>query len=258
MSLLLLPVTRQLLVRSVLWALIGAIYAPLFVVLHALLSPHLGAYAFAAAAAGAGAVGAAYYSARQAALVASLVGVASSLFVLMAFYHHAAFWHAAALCGVVGILTGLTIEFPSRCTANVLGKALLGGVSGVASGAVLTALTLLGAGFSPVVAVAFLVSVNGVIYVASVRRVVGATGMLPRRWCPVAEGLVIGVIAIIVGGSVWAFANSLSGYERAGLFLQVIDHSADGLPLAVAAGIAAGAVTGMLLELFDFAWIDDL
>jgi hypothetical protein len=242
----------------VLWALIGAIYAPLFVVLHALLTPYLGAFAFAAAAAGSGAVGAAYYSARQAALVASLVGVVATLFVLMAFYHHAAFWHAAALCGVLGVLIGLTIEFPSRCTANVPGKSLLGGISGALSGGVLSALALVGAGLSPVVAVAFLVSVNGVIYVASVRRVVGATGMLPRRWCPVAEGLVIGVIAIIVGGSVWAFANSLTGYDRAGLFLEVIDRVSAALPLAAGAGIVAGAVTGMLLELFDFDWIDDL
>jgi hypothetical protein len=242
----------------VLWAIIGAIYAPLFVVLQALLTPSLGAFAFAAAAAAAGAVGAAYYSARQAALVASLVGVVATLFVLMAFYHHVVLWHVALLCGVLGMLAGLAIEFPCRCTANVLGKSLLGGFSGAISGGILTAIALLGTGLSPVVAVAFLVSVNGVIYVASVRRVVGATGMLPRRWCPVAEGLVIGVIAIIVGGSVWAFANSLTGYDRAGLFLQVIDHTSPRLPLAVGAGIVAGAVTGMLLELFDFDWVDDL
>jgi hypothetical protein len=258
MSLALLPVTRQLLVRSVLWALIGAIYAPLFVVLHALLQPSLGAFAFAAAAAGAGAVGAAYYSARQAALVASLVGVVASLFVLMAFYHQAAFWHVALVCGVLGMVAGLAIEFPSRCTANVPGKSLLGAVSGAVSGGVLSAIALLGAGLSPIVAVAFLVSVNGVIYVASVRRVVGATGMLPRRWCPIAEGLVIGVVAIIVGGSVWAFANSLTGFDRAGLFLEVIDRNSSILPLAVGAGLVAGAVTGTLLELFDFDWIDDL
>lgn len=258
MSLALLPVTRQLFVRSILWALVGAIYAPLFVVLQALLAPHLGGLAFAAAATGAGAVGAAYYSARQAALVASLIGVVATLFVLIAFHDQASFWHAAVTCGALGVMIGLRVEFPSRCTANVVGKSLLGGLSGALSGGLLSLMALSGVGLSPVVAVAFLVSVNGVVYVASVRRVVGATGMLSRRWCPIAEGVLIGVIAVIVGASIWTFAMSLSAFDRAGPLLHVVEGAASGLPLAVGVGIAAGAITGMLLELFDFEWVDDL
>ncbi|MBK5931700.1 hypothetical protein [Halochromatium salexigens] len=258
MSLALLPVTRQLLIRALLWALIGAIYAPLFVILEALFAPMLGVFALAAAAACAGAIGAAYYSARQAALAASLIGVLATLFVLIVFSDHAAFWHAALLCGVLGLSTGLLIDFPSRCTANVPAKALVGAVTGAASGAALSALASFGLGLSSVVAVAFLVSVNGVIYVASVRWVVSATGGLPRRWCPFAEGAIIGLVAVIVGGSIWAFASALSGYDRPGLFLQVVESTSSGLPFAVAAGLAAGSVTGILLELFDFAWVDDL
>lgn len=258
MSLALLPVTRQLFVRMLLWALIGAIYAPLFIVLQALLEPYLGTFAFVAAATGAGAIGASYYSARQAALAASLIGVVTTLFVLILFYESAAFWHAALLCGVLGLATGLLIEFPSRCTANVPAKALVGALSGTVSGAMLTLVAVLGVGLSPVVAVAFLVSVNGVIYVASVRKVATTTGGLPRRWCPIAEGLVIGIVAIIVGGSFWAFASTVSGYHRPGFFLQVIESTSSALPLAVASGMVAGSVTGALLELFDFAWIDDL
>jgi hypothetical protein len=191
-------------------------------------------------------------------LAASLVGVLTTLFVLIAFYEQAAFWHAALLCGALGLATGLLIEFPSRCTANVPAKALVGALSGTASGAILSLAALLGVGLSPVVAVAFLVSVNGVIYVASVRSVATTAGGLPRRWCPVAEGFVIGTVAIIVGGSFWAFASTLSGYDRPGYFLQVVETTSPALPLAVAAGMAAGSITGALLELFDFAWIDDL
>ncbi|MEA3638685.1 MAG: hypothetical protein VBE63_01920 [Lamprobacter sp.] len=258
MSLALLPVTRQLLIRMLLWALIGAIYAPLFIVLEALLEPYLGPLSFVVAATGAGAIGASYYSARQAALAASLIGVVTTLFVLIAFYEQAVFWHAALLCGVLGLATGLLIEFPSRCTANVPAKALVGALSGALSGAALSLLVVLGFDLSPVVAVAFLVSVNGVIYVASLRTVATTAGGLPRRWCPVAEGLVIGVVAVIVGGSFWAFASLLSGYDRPGFFLQVVESTSSALPLAVAVGIAAGSVTGALLELFDFAWVDDL
>lgn len=258
MSLALLPVTRQLFIRMLLWALIGAIYAPLFIVLEALLEPSLGPFAFVAAATGAGAIGASYYSARQAALAASLIGGVATLFVLILFYEQAAFWHAALLCGVLGLATGLLIEFPTRCTANVPAKALVGALSGAASGAVLSVLAMLGFAVSPVVAVAFLVSVNGVIYVASVRKAAATAGGLPRRWCPIAEGLVIGVVAVVVGGSFWAFANTLSGYDRPGFFLEVIESTSSIAPLAVAAGMAAGGVTGALLELFGFAWIDDL
>lgn len=258
MSLALLPVTRQLLIRALLWALIGAIYAPLFVVLEALLAPMLGVFALVGAAACAGAIGAAYYSARQVALAASLIGALATLFVLILFHDQALFWQAALLCGVLGLATGLLVDFPSRCTANVPAKALVGALSGVASGAVLSALALFGLGLSSVVAVAFLVSVNGVIYVASVRWAVTAAGGLPQRWCPVAEGLVIGLVAIIVGGSVWTFASTLSGYDQPGLFLQVIETTSSGLPVAAAAGLAAGSVTGALLELFDFDWVDDL
>ncbi len=258
MSLALLPVTRQLFVRAILWALIGAIYAPLFIVLEALMAPHLGAFAFVGAATAAGAIGASYYSARQAALAASLIGAGGSLLVLMLFHEHAAFWHTALLCGALGVAAGFLIEFPTRCTANVPAKALVGALTGALSGAVLAALGLLNLGVSPVVAVAFLVSVNGVLYVASVRWVAGNAGGLPRRWCPVAEAIVIGLVAVIVGGSLWAFASTLSGYDRSGLLVQVIESTAAQLPLAVAAGAMAGGVTGSLLELFDFDWIDDL
>lgn len=258
MSLALLPVTRQLLMRGVLWALIGAIYAPLFIILEGLLEPVLGYFALAAAAAGAGIIGAAYYGARQAALVASLVGVIATLSVLIVFYDHATFVHAALLCGVLGMLTGLTFKFPRRCTENVVGKSLVGGLSGLVSGGLLSAGMLADIDLSPLVVVAFLVSVNGVIYVASVRHVVNQTGILPRRWCPVAEGVVIAAVAIFFGGCIWAFASTLSGYDRQDLFLRVIEHTAAMMPLVVAAGVASGIVTGVLLELFRFDWVDDL
>jgi hypothetical protein len=258
MSLALLPVTRQLFVRAVLWALIGAIYAPLFIVLEALMAPYLGDFAFIGAAMGAGAIGASYYSARQASLVASLIGAGGSLLVLLMLHEQTAFWHTALVCGALGVAAGFLIEFPTRCTANVPAKALVGAFTGAASGVVLAALALAGLGVSPVVAVAFLVSVNGVVYVASVRWVVASAGGLPRQWCPVAEAVVIGLVAIIVGGSIWAFAMSISGFDHPGHLLPVIETTSAILPFAVAAGAVAGGVTGSLLEMFNFDWIDDL
>jgi hypothetical protein len=253
------PIRRQLLVRALLWAVIGAIYAPVFVIFEGLAEPALGSFAMVAAAIGAGTIGAAYYGARQAALVASLVGTVATLFVLTAFYEQASFWHAASLCGALGMLTGLIVKFPTGCTAYVLGKVLVGGLSGLVSGAHLTAVALSGFSVSPLVAVAFLVSANGVIYVALVRRVAQNTGLLPVEWRPVVEGLIIGATATFVAGAIWAFTSTLSsGIERQDFFLVVVEQTAPIMPLAVVSGIVAGIVTGVLLELFDFEWIDDL
>lgn len=258
MSVALLPVRRQLFIRAIVWAVIGAIYAPVFVIFEGLAAPYLGPYAMVLAATAAGAIGAAYYGARQAALVASLVGVVATLFVLVSFYDRASFWHAALLCGALGMLTGLIFKFPRRCTAHVVGKVLVGGASGFVSGAGLTTAALLGLSVSPLVAVAFLVSVNGTIYVALVRRITQSTGLLPARWCPIAEGAVIGVTATFVAGTIWAFTSTLSGVERQDLFLAVVSSTSQIMPLAVGSGIVAGTVTGVMLELFGFEWIDDL
>lgn len=258
MRLALLPVSRQVVIRALLWALIGAIYAPLFTVLAVLFAPALGSFAMAGAAAVSGAVGAAYYSARQAALAASLVGVISALFVLLAFHEEAAFWHAALLAAGLGLVTGLLVDFPSRCTSNVLAKALAGGAVGALSGALLSLVALVGGQVSPVVAVAFLVSVNGVVYVASLRRIAAVTAVIPCRWCPLTEGLLIALVAVIVAGSLWAFATALGGYVHHELFPAVIEATSGSLPLVIAGGFAAGGITGALLQLFGFEWIDDL
>ena len=73
-----LPASRTSLVfvRGLVWAIIGLIYAPLFTALFVLFQAMgLGHWAFAPAAAIAGAVGAAFYSAREVALIGAVIGV---------------------------------------------------------------------------------------------------------------------------------------------------------------------------------------
>jgi len=249
---------RRAVLRAMAWALIGVIYAPLFAILHGLLVLELNDGAYAVAAAVAGGVGAAFYGARQVALAASLIGAAAALFLLVLFDGHAALWQLALLAGTVGLLAGLVVDFPSRCTSNVLAKVVAGALTGGLCGALVTgASTLTSLTLSMAAVVAFLVSVNGVIYVASVRHVSRVTATIPSRYCGLTEGLIIAVIAVIVAGSVWGFAGSLME-QRDDLLSVVMSQSATQMPVLVVAGLMAGGITGALLELFAFDWIDDL
>lgn len=245
-------------VRAMVWSLIGVIYVPLFVVLHALLVARLGGAAYVAAAAVAGAVGAAFYGARQLALVASLIGALSALAVLVIFDGVVPLVHLAVLASGLGLVTGLVLKFPYRCTTNVLAKVLAGALTGAFCGALLTgAATLLDVTLSMAAVVAFLVSVNGVIYVASVRQVARVTASIPPRFCGLTEGVIIAIIATIVAASVWGFAGTLME-QQDGLLAAVMRDSAVRMPALIAAGFIAGGITGALLELCDLEWIDDL
>jgi hypothetical protein len=258
MSLAIPSVRQRAVLRAMAWALIGVIYAPLFVILHGLLEPRFDGAAYTAAAAVAGGVGAAFYGARHVALAASLIGAVSALFMLVLFDGDAVLWHLAVLAGMIGLLTGLAVDFPSRCTTNVLAKVLAGGLTGALCGAFVTgASSLAGLTLSMAAVVAFLVSVNGVIYVASVRYVSRATAAIPGRFCGLTEGAIIAIIAVIVAGSVWGFAGTLME-GRTDLLAEVMNDAAVRMPALVAAGCVAGGITGALLELFDFDWIDDL
>lgn len=251
-------IPQRALIRAMVWATIGAIYAPLLVVLHALLIPAMGPAAYIGAAAVAGAVGAAFYGARQVALVASVIGAISALLVLVVLDGAGSFELVAALAAVAGIGTGLAVRFPSRCTAHVPAKVVTGGLTGALCGGMLAAAAgLNGPMLSLPVAVAFLVSVNGVVYVSSVPLLARLGAAVPDRFCNVVEGLVLAVIAVIVAGSVWGFSGMLLEEQR-DLLIAVIDGTSAEVPMAVAAGMVAGAVTGALLELFELAWIDDI
>ena len=142
------------------------IYAPLFVVLQQLLSPALSGYATVLAAAVAGAIGATFYGARQLALAATLIGVLCATLLLITVGPQAQAWHVAALASVLGLVAGVAVDFPHRCTANMGRKFIVGGAVGAFAGAVLFGVDLFTEFALPMAAaVAFLVSVTGVLYV---------------------------------------------------------------------------------------------
>ncbi|MCF7989730.1 MAG: hypothetical protein K9M02_04735 [Thiohalocapsa sp.] len=238
------------------WSLIGMIYAPLYVVLYELLSSVSGGWATVLAAAAAGGIGAAFYGARQLALTASLVGVSAGLLLLLVVGPDIPMWQVATATAALGLLTGAVLDFPNRCTANVGVKFAVGAGMSTVSGLVLTGIVLVVGGALPVAAaVALLVSVTGVLYVATLSLLPARERGGRPRFCSIAEGLVIAVIACFVATGLAAFADIFSDASRAPLTDALLATAGD-VPPAVIGGVIAGAVTGGLLELFEFSWVD--
>jgi len=245
--------------RALIWGMIGLIYAPLFLALQTgFQGLGLGQGASIPAAALAGAIGAAFYGARQVALAGAVVGllVASGLF--FALPPPIPLWQVVLGAAVVGAALGGVVRFPDRCSHNLPGKALAGLVTGAGCGGLLSlAQGLYPAGFNVAGALAFLVAVNGVLYVASVRWWVGLVGLRRGQACNLVEALVISVLAAAAAGSLWVVSGPLIGIV-AEPFLDAIEVLLRQIPVALLGGVIGGALAGALLQAFELRWAHDL
>ena len=250
---------RHLLLRALIWAIIGVIYAPLFMALQDLfLLANIGPWALVPAAALAGGAVAMLYGARQVAIAASLVGVTTGSIILLIPGAATELWQPALAGLVAGAVGGLFVSFPSICTSHVVAKA----VAGIASGALCGALLALAAPYVPlvrfeIVTVAFLVSVNGVLYVVTIQpwvRLLARIDAVDNRW---KEALVIGVVSMLTAASVWIVSKSIAG-EVSSPMAMALMALPDRLPGTLMAGAVAGAITGALLEIFRFRWVFDV
>ncbi len=253
---------RLVLVRGIVWGLIGLIYAPVFAALYALLiQVGAGSASYVPAAAIAGAAGAALYGSKEVALVGAGVGALIALCLLVALPGPVALPIVALSAAAVAAVVALTTSFPARCSHHLLGKMLAGFSAGGVGGAILALVEPLHPQVFALFAVlAFLVSVNGVLYVAGVRRWVAWTDGLrfKMRPCRVVETLVISVLAGFTAASVWLLAGSLMGWNAESVFGDAADALYRQLPVAMFGGLFGGAVAGVLLELFRFSWVHDL
>jgi hypothetical protein len=255
------PRGRSILLRGIVWGMVGLIYAPLFIALVAILERlGTGQATYVVAAALAGAAGAALYGAHELALVGSGVGVAVGLLLLILVPDLVSFEQGVLIAAALSALLGLLVAFPGHCTRQVPGKVLAGLSTGACCGLVVAvAEPLHPHPFSIFSLLAVLVSANGVLYVAAVRWWVA----LSRRWswetraCRLIEALVLAALAGLAAGSVRIMAGPLLG-ESAGLVGEVAAVVYDVLPLALLGGIFGGAVAGALLEAFGFAWVNDV
>ncbi|WP_373508051.1 hypothetical protein [Thiocapsa sp.] len=255
------PNWRMALLRGIVWSLIGMIYAPLFTGLSELFQGlGFGHGTFIAAAALAGAVGAALYGAREVALIATGIGVLVGVFVLMLFAEQIAVFHVVLTAAAAAGLVGLTVSFPARCSRHVPGKAMAGLATGALCGGFLALVEPFHPHqFSSFAVLAFLVSVNGVLYVVSVRWWLSLSRRLhcESRPCYVIESLVMATLAGVAAGSVWMMIGPLIEIES-GLWQSASAAMHDRIPMAILGGMFGGGVAGMLLEFFRFSWVHDL
>lgn len=249
------------LLRAVIWGLIGLVYAPLFLGLARLLE-HLGAGVTTdvLAAALAGGAGATLYTGREVALLGTGVGLAVGVASLLFAPPSASFHQAALVAGVFAALIGLHPSFPAHCDRQVPARVLVGVLTGALCGAVLAvAEPLHPEPFSTFSVLAFLVSVNGILYVGSVGPLLAVTRAmrlagLPRNWV---EALVAGSLAALAAGSVWMMAGPFLG-EPGPLLRGTSEAVYRGLPMAMLGGIFGGFVAGALLGAFRFPWAHEI
>lgn len=238
------------------------IYAPLFIGLAELMSG-LGAgfYAYPLAAGLAGAAGAVLYGARELALISTGIGAGAGVAVLIVLSGDATLTSVVLVAAGLAATVGLTVSFPQRCSRHVPGKLLAGLMAGMLSGVLLAIVEPLHAApFSAFAIVAFLVSVNGVLYVGTVSWWVTLSRRLrlESRSCYAVESLIMATLAAVAAGSVWMVVAPLlvSDASAAAQMASVSMHYE--LQEAVLGGLLGGGLAGFLLEIFRFSWVHDL
>ena len=249
---------RLIFLRGLIWSIIGLIYAPLFACLD-LVFQGLGLEhgSFIPAAAIAGLVGAIFYGARQVAIIGVVIGLLVATLAFFSIPGHLGIWQVALPAAAVGAGLGWLVRFPDRCSLQVPGKALAGLMTGAVCGLVLAfAQPLHPERFHVTGVVAFLVSVNGILYVATLAWWVRRARIGRGRSCNLVESLVIGVLAAAAAASLWVVAGPLIGAVD-GRYGPLLDAMLAQVPVAMLAGATAGALTGALLQAFRFRWVHD-
>ena len=195
----------DVLLRGLVWGLIGLIYAPLFLGLLAIFRDlGLGHAAFIPAAALASAAGATLYGARQVALAGTAIGLTVASLVLLTSPQTLGLWGAVGLAVLVGAALGWWVDFPERCSLQVPAKAVAGLTAGALCGGLLAlAESLHPFDFRAASTLAFLVSVTGVLYVATVTWWMRHAMAGGNRYCDLIEVGVVALLAGLASGGLW-------------------------------------------------------
>lgn len=244
--------------RGLIWSLIGLIYAPLFLGLLAIFRD-LGFChaAFVPAAALASTAGAIFYGARQVGVAGTMIGLAITSVVLVSKPDVLGLWGTVCLAVVIGAVIGWWMKFPARCSLQVPAKAVAGLTTGALCGGIMAvAESLHPFDFRAASSLAFLVSVNGILYVSTVSWWVRRAVARGNRSCDHIEGAVVALMAGLAAGGLWIGAAPLIDISATNLGVAMMDLESD-LPLAIFGAVFGGALAGILLEVFGFRWVHE-
>ncbi|RNE91678.1 spermidine synthase [Marichromatium sp. AB31] len=228
------------------WGFAGALFGALFAGLYQLLVglgiagwlPLLIAATIAAT------TTSAFYSAMPVALAGAMAGVLASIAYLIATGHQVELPLIAGLAGLAGVLAGGFYAWAISSGARPLAQTFSGLLAGLLAGTVLALLLgLSGIEVGMFTLAAGVVALVGSIYQFSVRRLAHAADWLPGG---LSAPVVAGLIASVVGASVWIVGGTTAGLHVApGAAFEAILAE---VPAGLLGGALGGALTGLLLE----------
>lgn len=234
------------------WGLAGALFGALFGGLQAVLAALglTGWQPVVFAAAVAAMTTSAFYSAMPVALVGAMAGILASIGYLMVSGQNLELLMIAATAGAGGVLAGIFYAWMETGGGRPLAETLTGLISGLMAGAILTVVfTALGTQIGLFALSAGVVALVGTFFQVSQRWLVAHTS----RWFPAALSapIVAGLIAAVVGSSVWIIGGTTSGI----LAINAQDSAnqiLNAVPPGFLGGMLGGAVTGVLLQTLGF------
>jgi hypothetical protein len=172
--------------------------------------------------------------------------------------HLVGLWGVVGLASLVGAGVGWRVDFPDHCSLQVPAKSIAGLTTGALCGCLLALVEPLHPlTFGAAGTLAFLVSANGILYVATVPWWAGMAARHGRRHCDIIEAAVVALLAALVAGGLWLAAAPIVGGTASSL-ARAMALLGQELPLAIFGGVLGGVVGGALLQTFGFRWVHDI
>lgn len=234
------------------WSLAGALFGGLFIGLYEVLQVlALGPWqAVVVAALAAAMTTSAFYSAMPVALLGAMAGVVASIGYLIIGGPRLELGILAAVAAGLGLLGGAFFTWTSAAGARPLAETLTGLLAGLGAGILLVAVLMV-----------YAQPVGAFVMAAGIVALVGSLFQLNEHWFvqhvhgwlpdTLAAPLVAGLVAAVVGASIWMVA----GTTAAALDIETktaVDRVLAEVPSGFLGGLLGGAVTGVVLELLGF------
>ncbi len=244
-------------IRAIMWGFAGFLYSAVFLVVWRYVDlTGTGWWHVPFAAAVAGAFVSAFYSAKRAAIAGALAGTISSQAMLVYYPAVGGLKYLALAALGTGLVFGVLASFVYERRRGSLAVVVSGAVTGCVAGVVIKLVGLLVPGpLQPLVFTFLLVPVTGVLfYLAALQQRVRRPTLPQFLPHPLSVGLAAAWVAVVVAGSMWFLALSLS-YNVEPAMQEAMQAVFGEFPLALLGGILGGALAGAAMELVGVRWV---